>query len=312
PFNSKVIFTGTDQGLLRSTDGGANWDVLTSVPGRFIPSIVFDPQTSGTLYVSGLGGVWKSVDGGANWELPGTGTPTNAVLAIDPQNPKTLYAAGSFPKMLIFKTTDGGHSWAATTSAGLPSDSNLIGGLIINPKNPNILYLATSGALLDSCSIPCSGLNDGVFRSKDGGASWFAVNFGLTTPHVFSLSIDSQKTDRLYAGTLGGGVFSVTFAPTPIVSGLQFDRTSVIAGTSYAANLSGQNLDSETFFDVQFTAPDGSSGIALNWQRGAVASHDATTGTALGSWMITGVRPHEFDADHSGGFFAVSATITVR
>src|SRR5262249_16954945 len=100
PFNSNVIFAGTDRGLLRSTDACAHWNILTGVPGTFIPSIVFDSQTSGTLYVSGSGGVWKSVDGGANWELPGTGTPTNAVLAIDPQNPKTLYAAGSFPKML--------------------------------------------------------------------------------------------------------------------------------------------------------------------------------------------------------------------
>jgi photosystem II stability/assembly factor-like uncharacterized protein len=311
PYNSSLIFAGGFNGLFKSADGGANWDPSEKFAGTYVGSIVFDPLTSGTLYVGTGGGVWKSTDAGGNWEPANAGLPGGAVLAIDPQNPKTLYAASGYPTMGIFKTVDGGHSWIAAGSSGLPRDANMIGALMVDPKNSNTLYLATSGALLDSCSNPCSGLHDGVFRSKDGGASWFAVNLGLTTPHVFSLAIDPQNTNRLYAGTLGGGVFSITFAPTPIVSGLRFDGASIVEGASYVVTFAGQNLDSETFFDVQFSAPDGSSGIALNWQRGAVAGHDAPAGTALGSWMITGVRPHDFDADHNGSFFTVYATITV-
>jgi photosystem II stability/assembly factor-like uncharacterized protein len=311
PYDSSFILAAAFPGLFKSTDGGANWDAANNFAGNYIRSIIFDPLTSGTVYVSAEGGVWKSTDAGVNWELANADLPGGAVLAIDAQNPKTLYAAISYPKMVVFKSLDGGHSWTDAGSSGLPNDANQIAALIIDPKNSNTLYLATSGALLDSCTVPCSGLNDGVFRSKDGGATWFAVNFGLTTPHVFALSIDPQNTNRLYAGTLGGGVFSITFAPTPVVSGLQFDRANVVEGTSYIATFAGQNLDSETFFDVQFTAPAGSSGVALNWQRGAFASHDVTSGTAVGSWTITGVRPHEFDADHNGSFFGVSATITV-
>lgn len=310
PYNSDLIFAGTSQGLFKSTDGGANWDALDKFAGTYIRSIVFDPLTSGILYVGTYGGgVWKSTDGGVNWEP--AGLFNGAVLAIDPQNPKILYAAISYPTMGVFKTVDAGHSWSAAGTSGLPPDANLVGALVIDPKNLNTLYLATSGALLDSCFNPCSGLNDGVFGSKDGGASWFAVNFGLTTPHVYSLAIDPQNTNTLYAGTLGGGVFSITFAPTPIVSGLRFDRSSVVEGASYVVTFGGQNLASETFFDVQFTAPDGSSDIALNWQQGAIGSHDAVAGTAVGSWTITGVRPHDFEADHSGNFFAVSATIAI-
>jgi len=39
--------------------------------------------------------------------------------------------------------------------------------------------------------------------------------------------------------------------------------------------------------------------------------HDVPAGTALGAWIINGVRAHEIETDHSGIFFPVSATLTV-
>jgi hypothetical protein len=66
--------------------------------------------------------------------------------------------------------------------------------------------------------------------------------------------------------------FQVDAAPTvaSIVTGLQFDRQSVAAGSSYSASISGSDLlTSQTFFDVRFIAPGGNgSDVVLNWQRG--------------------------------------------
>src|SRR5262249_37790285 len=162
-----------------------------------------------------------------------------------------------------------------------------IGGLVIDPQNPSTLYAGTSGESFDSCTIPCSGFNDGVFRSTDAGATWTAINSGLTMPHVASLAIDPQNPSTLYAGTIHGRIFAITFAPDAVISDLRFDRTSIAVGNSFSATFAGSNLTTGTFLDVRFTAPDSSlSGVALNWQRGTTASHNVAPGTVSGTWTI--------------------------
>jgi Galactose oxidase, central domain len=100
--------------------------------------------------------------------------------------------------------------------------------------------------------------------------------------------------------------------PAQVVAGLGFDRTSVVAGTSYSVNVSGANLTAQTFFDVRFISPGSkASDVVLNWQRGFTASHEVPAIIASGSWRITGVRAHEIETDHTGDFFPVSATLTV-
>jgi hypothetical protein len=106
---------------------------------------------------------------------------------------------------------------------------------------------------------------------------------------------------------------SATITVTPyVVTGLQFDRPTGVAGESYSVNLSGPNLTPQTFFDVRFTAPgSNTSNVALNWQTGLAANHAVPLDTATGNWTINGVRAHLDGADHTGGFNAVSATITI-
>jgi len=104
---------------------------------------------------------------------------------------------------------------------------------------------------------------------------------------------------------------TITVEEPQVVTGLQFDRKSVVAGSSFAANISGSNLTTQTFFDVLFTAPGSATDIALNWQTGVVSSHGVPLGIVLGTWTINGVRPHQIESDHAGAFFPVSGTITV-
>ena len=100
--------------------------------------------------------------------------------------------------------------------------------------------------------------------------------------------------------------------PAQVVTAIQFDRTTVIAGTSYSANVSGSNLTPQTFFDVRFTGPgSNASDVVLNWQRGIAESHGYLLVLLSGIWTINGVRAHEIETDHTGSFFPVSATITV-
>jgi hypothetical protein len=101
-------------------------------------------------------------------------------------------------------------------------------------------------------------------------------------------------------------------APAPVVTDFQFDRTTVVAGSSFSAIASGANLAPQTFFDVRFTSPGSNdSAVALNWQKGLAASHDAPVGIASGVWTVNGVRAHQIETDHTGTFVPVSAAITV-
>jgi hypothetical protein len=100
--------------------------------------------------------------------------------------------------------------------------------------------------------------------------------------------------------------------PSPVVKSFQFDRAIVAPGSSYSVEISGSNLTPQMVFDVRVNRPGSNdSFVVVNWQRGLAANHDVPAGIASGSWMITGVRAHEIETDHTGSFFPVSATIGV-
>jgi hypothetical protein len=96
------------------------------------------------------------------------------------------------------------------------------------------------------------------------------------------------------------------------VTGLAFSPTTVRIGSSFSATFSGSNLTDLTYFDVRYRTPGSTADQeALNWQRGVMANIPVTAGIAAGTWTVTGVRPHQNSADHSGNFVPVSVTLTV-
>ena len=103
----------------------------------------------------------------------------NALL-IDPQTTTTIYAATTSG---VYKTTDGGNTWAnMTASVGA---NGLARKLVIDPTNSAILYAAT---------------NRGMLRTADRGNSWAFVNTGLPgTPDILALEIDPASPNTLYA-----------------------------------------------------------------------------------------------------------------
>jgi photosystem II stability/assembly factor-like uncharacterized protein len=160
-----------------------------------------------------------------------SGTPTVSqvtAVAIDPQTPATLYAGTQGG---VFKSTDGGSSWSAS-SAGLAN--LLVNTLAIGAGAPATIYAGTSGG--------------GVFKSIDAGASWAPASTGLTDTFVLALVVDPSASNVLYAGT-NGGIFKSTdsgsnwtAANTGIAAGLQIRGLAIDAqtpGTLYAATGGG-------------------------------------------------------------------------
>jgi photosystem II stability/assembly factor-like uncharacterized protein len=220
PSNPDIIWAGTGEannrqssswgnGVWKSTDGGAHWTHVGLDETRHIGRIVIDPRNPDIVYVAALGHLWgpnrerglyKTTDGGKTWaNTKFIDENTGFVdVAIDPANPRVLYAAsyqrrrtpwgfdGGGPGSGLYKTTDAGRTWTRLT-AGLPSGDTGRIGLAIYAKNPDVLYAAIENA------------DGGLFRSDDAGRSWKRMNRLDQRPSYFSqVRIDPQDDRRIY------------------------------------------------------------------------------------------------------------------
>jgi Sortilin, neurotensin receptor 3, len=115
PRNPKTVWVGTGEawtrnstslgdGVYKSIDGGDNWTNMGLKESERIGKIVVDPSDSNVVYVCALGKLWcdseerglyKTTDGGKTWSkvLKGPNLSTGcSTMAINPQNPKMIYA----------------------------------------------------------------------------------------------------------------------------------------------------------------------------------------------------------------------------
>jgi len=161
-------FVPSRQEMGEATEALPAWTPLGpgNIGGR-TRALVIHPTSPNTIYAACVaGGVWKTTDGGVSWTPISDLIANLAVgaLAMDPTNPNTLYAGtgegyfnnGSVRGAGIFKTADGGATWARLTETNT-ADFHYVNDLIVSPKNNQRIYAAT---------------RTGVWRSTDGGATW--------------------------------------------------------------------------------------------------------------------------------------------
>jgi photosystem II stability/assembly factor-like uncharacterized protein len=214
PLNPSILYTGSfGSGVYKSTDGGVNWiQINAGLPdGSDTYLLSMDPSNPATLYVGTVGdGVFKSTNGGNSWSSINTGlTSLRVHMApeIDPSNPSILYVGteSGTEGSVIFKSINGGENWwSVSRNNGLPHGE--VNNLAIDPLDSSTIY---AGKHFDE------GYHDGgVFKSTDGGLSWFPINTGLpdiTSPDSGSpgLTIDPTNSQIVYV-TNGGGIFKTT------------------------------------------------------------------------------------------------------
>jgi len=119
PNDHLTIYVGASSNLYKSTDGGASWMQANFAGNDIIGinNIIIDPQNTQNIYVAfnnpwnfSIYGVYKSSNGGASWKDINTGFQgiTNVTsLAIDPKNPKVLYAGVPYKGIYEFVQTAG-------------------------------------------------------------------------------------------------------------------------------------------------------------------------------------------------------------
>ena len=184
-----TILVGTvGQGIIRSEDGGENWQRAGINSGlhsdALVRTVVSHPQDPHKVFAGTEKGLYKSGNAGKDWKLVDSVLTNNCVwsLAIDKSDPGTMYAGTGTPDpSSIFRSSDGGETWEERPvevakecpAVGVPR----VTGIAIDPDNRQDIWVGFEV--------------DGVRRSTNGGDTWEKVATSIPNLDVHNVAVSS-------------------------------------------------------------------------------------------------------------------------
>ncbi|MDQ3170446.1 MAG: hypothetical protein M3Q55_09950 [Acidobacteriota bacterium] len=218
----RTIYVGyATSGVWKSDDNGASWQaIFEHMPSTSIgdvavapsnPDIVWVGTGEANLFRASLAGVgiYKSADGGKTWQHMGLPeTHTIARIIVHPTNADIVYVAATGhgwtdnAERGIFKTADGGRTWAKIFYKSERTGAN---DLVMDPGNPDVLYASLWQRIRRKWSDPRvePGYSEGgIIKSTDGGTTWTDASKGLPAPQFrgrIGIDIARSSPNILYA-----------------------------------------------------------------------------------------------------------------
>ncbi len=247
--NGSTLFAGLAvDGIIRSTDNGANWlpantgliSPMGGIPGISSFVVMGTNPSSAILFAGTGGGVFISTNGGASWTLPTASLSSASIgdLAVVGTN---LFAA-TYPAGLVV-STDSGKSWSVVNTGFTTSGSALavMGNTLFFQANKGIERTSDNGTTWDSLNTGGWGNGVGwltvigadlfaitgeVFHSPDNGMNWIGPDSGLI--QHFVTGIQTYKSNR-FASSFGGIYYSSDDGATWSFANEGLADTSVLA-----------------------------------------------------------------------------------
>jgi photosystem II stability/assembly factor-like uncharacterized protein len=157
-----------------------------------------------TIYcATATGGIWKTENNGTTWEpiFDHEGTGSIGDIAVAESHPNIIWAgtgeanASSYTSWGngVYKSTDGGETWSYS---GL-GQTHHIGRVIIDPIDPNVVYVAALGHLWGSNP------ERGLFKTTDGGKTWEKNLYINENVGFVDIVLDPSDSNTLYAASYG-------------------------------------------------------------------------------------------------------------
>jgi photosystem II stability/assembly factor-like uncharacterized protein len=236
--------TSWGSGIYKSTDGGKTFALMGLPQSKHINRIVMHPTNNDVVLVAATGplfgpggerGVYKTTDGGKSWkqvlkvddetganELVMSASDPNILFASTYQRRRTACCMnGGGPGSALWKSTDGGETWAKVTGTGFPTGP--LGRIAVDVfrHSPNIVYATVEGPAPSAQRAAAATENmnpapaapagrgvvagvSGLYKSTDGGATWTKQSNTNARPMYFSqLRIDPVNPERIYMGGVG-------------------------------------------------------------------------------------------------------------
>lgn len=159
-----------------------------------------DPRNPSVYYVAtAAGGVWKSENRGITFRpvFDRGGSFNLCCIKVDPRNSNVIWLAtgeNSNPRSSmigdgVYKSTDAGETWA---HVGLRTSEH-IGQLVLDPRNSDVVYVASQGPLWSS------GGERGLYKTTDGGKTWTAMLTASPDTGANDIVLDPANPDVVYA-----------------------------------------------------------------------------------------------------------------
>lgn len=211
-------------GIYKSTDAGKTWERMGLEKTGRIGRIAINPDDPNIVFACAMGtgygpqqsrGIFRTTDGGRTWQrVLFVGEKTGcADFAMDPKNPRVLFAGmwqfvmdtwhwqSGGPGSGIFRSTDGGTTWARLSGHGLPEQEVGKIGLAIAPSDSQRIYAIIETGTGEPFDEKPTAEGE-LWRSDDGGESWRMMNPSHNVagrpPYYSRMAVNSQNEDELY------------------------------------------------------------------------------------------------------------------
>ncbi len=179
--------------LVKSINGGANWNLVYGYLHTAMTEIAFNPINTNICYVSGDGKITKSTDYGESWVSSYNGLPSSLgcyCVTVNPFNPQILLTSNDNG---IYRSIDGGQNWVQVYSTTCRR-------IIFHPNYPDI-----------AASITFSPYK--ILFSTNSGLTWVDSTGSFPGPNMIDL-IFSKYDNNLYVATSSSGIYKKLFTTT--------------------------------------------------------------------------------------------------
>jgi len=218
PSNTNEYYVAVASGgVWKTSNAGNTYVPVFDQQGSYsIGCVAIDPSNPNNVWV-GTGennnqrsvaygdGVYKSEDRGKTWKNMGLKTSEHiGKIIVHPKNSQIVWVSSMGPlwseggERGIYKTTDGGKTWKNVLSI---DEHTGVADMVIDPRNPMVLYAASQQRRRHIFTYIGGGPGSDMYKSIDGGETWFKSNKGLPTVDKgrIGLTISTSNADVLYA-----------------------------------------------------------------------------------------------------------------